>query len=549
MYSGNFEYINTFDTLVIFISHNSLGRDCHIHSNQYECHAVAIHTSAIYKSISCWSSYLPTSESCRCRNYLDPCYLIATMSDTLITNVDVLTVAQDGPIPAYIEDGAILIEDDTINTVDKQEEIDSGADRIIDGDGAVAMPGLINGHNHFEQSFMKGTVRLFDGTTAEWIQEFKIPLTDEMTAEDYYLSSLLTCIDLIRSGVTCSINHICQQDPEKLREFGVDESMRAVREAGVRSVVPIGLAGKNEPNHFIVSDGTYAKFLKTVREKWHGSADGRIRVWPGPTGFYSATESMWQTAKSIANDPDTGIHTHLATFEEGDVERAKEYDLLGPNFVGAHCVWLSDSDVADLGDSESKAVHNPTYKLGYSVDSEVQEFGDGIAPITDLCRDGCTVGLGQDGCMGDTQDMFKEMRTLALTQHYRYRDKQLFPPSKLIEMATLDCAETMLWDDEIGSLEPGKKADITLVELSESKFTPTQNLPSNLVYQSTAENVSTVLIDGTVVMEDREITTVDADAMLDRAQRAATALFERAGLDHLATKGFRPWVSSYRFDA
>lgn len=470
------------------------------------------------------------------------------MSHTLLKNVDVLTVAKEGPVPTYIEDGAVLIEDDTIATVCKQEEIDVTADQIIDGNGAVAMPGLINGHNHFEQSFMKGTVRLFDGTTAEWIQEFKIPLTDEMTAEDYYLSSLLTCIDLIRSGVTCSINHICQQDPQKLRNFGVDESMRAVRKAGIRSVVPIGLAGKNEPDHFIVSNETYAEFLETVRNKWHNSANGRIRVWPGPTGFYSATEAMWQTAKSVANDPDTGIHTHLATFEEGDVKRAKKHDLLGPDFVGAHCVWLSDSDVADLGASESKAVHNPTYKLGYSVDSDVREFGDGIAPITDLCKHGCTVGLGQDGCMGDTQDMFKEMRTLALTQHYRYRDKQLFPPSKLIEMATLDCADTLLWGDEIGSLEPGKKADITLVDLSESKFTPIQNLPSNLVYQATGENVSTVIINGNVVMEDRELTTIDEDAILDRAQRAASTLFERADLDYLEDKGFHPWASSHSFE-
>ncbi|MEY7850917.1 amidohydrolase family protein [Natrarchaeobius sp. A-rgal3] len=468
------------------------------------------------------------------------------MSDLLIDNVRVITMAQDETCPNYIEDGAILIEGDSIVTVADRASVTGDVDRVVDGDRNLALPGMLNGHNHFEQSFMKASVRLYEGTTAEWIQNYKIPLTNEMTREDYYLSHMLTCIDLIRSGVTCSVNHVCQQHPDKLREFGLEEGMRAIRKAGIRSVVPIGLAGKNEPDDFVVPADVYESFLRDTMEKWHESADGRIRVWPGPTGFYSATEPMWETAKAISEEWETGIHTHIATFEDGDIQRATERDLLGPNFVGAHCVWLSERDVVEMADGEMKVVHNPTYKLGYSVDSTVEEFGDGIAPIADMADHGCTVGLGQDGCMGDTQDMFKEMRALGLTQQYRYRDKALFPPTKLLEMATIDCAKTMLWDDEIGSLEPGKKADVVLLDLSESKFTPLQNLPANVVYQANAENVSTVFIDGQVVLDDRTVTTVDEGKLLGRAQDAAEALFERAGLDDLVDKGFDPWNSSCR---
>lgn len=469
------------------------------------------------------------------------------MAQLLIENVRIMTMAQNEDVPHYIDDGAILVDDDRITAVDGVASIRANPDRVIDGGGQLALPGLLNGHNHFEQSFMKGIVRVFEGTTAEWIQRFKIPFTREMTREDYYLSSLLTCIDLIRSGVTCSVNHICQQDPSRLKKFGIVEAMRAIDESGIRCVVPIGLAGKNEPNRYIVSGEFYASFLDGVMERWHRSADGRIRVWPGPTGFYSATGPMWDVAKSRADERGVGIHTHLATFERGDIKRAIANDVLGPNFVAAHCVWLSENDVAELADHNVKVVHNPTYKLGYSVDSEVRKFGDGIAPVTELADNGCTVGLGQDGCMGDTQDMFKELRTLAFTQHYRYRDKSLFPPTKLLEMVTIDCAETMLWADEIGSIEPGKRADIVLVDLSESKFTPVQNLAANVVYQANAENVTTTIVNGDIVMENRTMTTVDEESILERAQRAAIELFDRAGLGDFREKGMRPWESTHRF--
>jgi len=452
-----------------------------------------------------------------------------------------------GDTPNIIEDGAILIDGNQIVAVGDDEKISSAADNIIDGDGQLALPGLCNAHNHFEQSFMKAIVRVFEGTTSEWIQQFKIPLTDAMNREDYYLSSMLTCIDLLKSGVTCSVNHICQQDPKKLRDFGVAESMRAIEESGVRSVVPVGLAGKNEPEHYIVDADEYDSFLKETIERWHKEAGGRIRVWPGPTGFYSSTGPMWDIATTVAEEHDVGIHTHFATFAEGDVERAKDHGVLGPRFVGAHCVWLSESDVEDLAVHDAKIAHNPTYKLGYSVDSEVEKFGDGISPVADMADHGCTIGLGQDGCMGDTQDLFKEMRMLAFTQQYRYRDKGLFPPSKLLEMATIDCAETMRWEDEIGSIEPGKKADIALLDLSESKFTPLQNIPANVVYQASPENVTTVLVDGEVVMKDRTLNTVDEDMILEQAQQAATDLFDRADLGDLFKKGTDPWESSHTF--
>ncbi|MFP4484994.1 MAG: amidohydrolase family protein [Spirochaetaceae bacterium] len=173
------------------------------------------------------------------------------MSSTIIRNVRILTVSRSPATRSYYPRGEIRIDGNTVTEVG--ETVRPEADRIMDGEGMPAMPGLINGHNHFEQSFMNGTVRLYTGTTAEWIRDFKIPMTGLMERSDYYLSAMLTCIHMIRSGVTTSISHICQQSAEKLADYGVAETVRAVTESGVRSVVPIGLAGKNEPEEFIVS--------------------------------------------------------------------------------------------------------------------------------------------------------------------------------------------------------------------------------------------------------------------------------------------------------
>ena len=466
------------------------------------------------------------------------------MSSIKITNARIISIAQDGTTAPYYHSGTVRIENDRIVAVGS----DSGApaDQEIDGTGYLVMPGLINGHNHFEQTFMAGIVRMYEGTTADWIQNFKIPMTLMMDSEDYYLSSMLAATQMIRSGVTCSVNHICQQSADSLQEFGISESFRAVGESGIRCLAPVGLAGKNEPDEFIVT----ADRFETLLGRWHQAGNGafgdRLRVWAGPTGFYSSTDPMWDVARRFADASGGGIHTHLATFARGDVEQAERLRVLGPDFVGAHAVWLDDRDVSRLARWDARVVHNPTYKLGFSLDSEVHAFGDGIAPVGELAHAGCLVGLGQDGCMGDTQDIFKEMRMLAYTQHYRHRDRQLFPPTRLLEMATIDNAKVMKWDKEIGSLEPGKKADLILLDLSDPKFVPLLNVPANIVYQASGSDVDTVIIDGQIVMRHRQITLFDEAAILSRAQSAAASLVDRAGLGSLRTRAFQPWRGDQR---
>jgi len=471
------------------------------------------------------------------------------MNSLLIKNARILTMSTDKKTKKYYPRGKILVEGNEIVKVDDDSEIKGHADLELDASGKVVLPGLINGHNHHEQSYMRPITQVNPGSTYQWLHGIKMPITKEMRKEDYYLSNLLTCVELIKGGVTCSLNSFCTQDPAKLETYAVEESIKATRDTGMRSLVPVGVADKFEFEEFLVTPQRGKNIMEGAIKKWNHAFGDRVRIWPGPAGVFSASEELWAIAKDLAAKYNTGIHTHIASAARGEVDEAQRYGLLSERLVGGHCVWLDDRDVKIMADSGMKVVHNPWYKLGYSVDGQVEKFGDGIAPITDMVRQGMTVGLGTDGCMGATQDMFREARVLAYTQHYRYRDKALFPPTKLLEMITLDCAKTMLWNDQLGSIEPGKKADLVLVDLAKIKFVPMQNIPANLVYQASAEDVETVIIDGTIVMKDRNLETVNEKEVIEKAQKSAEELFKRAGLADAALNGFEPWAAGYKLPA
>ena len=449
----------------------------------------------------------------------------------LIKNAKIITMNKEKEI---IDKGKILIKDDKIEDLGKDIDIENfKADKEINAKGNIVMPGLINGHNHFEQSFMLGLTRLYPGNTGQWIKNFKIPLTQQMNKRDYYLSNILTSIQLIRNGVTTSMNSVCQQSPDKIMEFGIEEAIRAVEETGIRSIIAVGPADRFEPEEFLVDAERAADIVKTSIEQWNHDIEDRVRIWAGPAGIFSASKKLWSAIKKIVDRYDVGIHTHIASFETGDIVKADEYGFLGPNVTGAHCVWLNSEEIKIMKEKKVKAIHNPIYKLSYAIDSEVNKFGDGIAPINDMIDNNITVGLGQDGCMGDTQNLFKEMRCLAFTQQYKMLDKNLFKPYQLLEMVTINNAKAMLWEEEIGSLEKGKKADLIIVKLESPDNYPKTDILANLVYQGNGRDVQTVIINGNIVMENKKIKNVNTEMILKKANIAANELVARTNIKSL----------------
>jgi len=464
------------------------------------------------------------------------------MADILVKNGILLTLDDKR---RCFDKGALVIEGNKIVAVGKTSEVEKKhrAEKVIDAKNMVVMPGLINGHNHYEQSFFKGLTRLFTGDTFEWIRDFKIALAKNMTAEDYYLSNLLACVEMIRFGTTCAVNFVCEQDPSKLRRFGIDNAVRAIVDSGMRTTLVIGVADADgiEPPQFLLPAKKGSNMAEQTLRRWHGKADGRIHVWASPSSIESATPELWSSMKNLADKYGTGIHTHMSG--GGDAERAYELGLLAPNLTAVHCPVLNKREIGLFGKTGVKVVHNPTYVIPYSVSWPVRKFGEGLAPVSDLLKAGVTVGLGTDGCLGDTQDLFREMRNMAFCQHYKMRDKTLMPPTKLLEMATIDCAKTMLWDGEIGSLEVGKKADVTLVEIRKPHTTPWTNTPASLVYLASGYDIVTVVINGKLVMEDRKIKTVNEVGLVSKAQEAAMKLITRSGFRPILDRGFKPWCS------
>ena len=467
------------------------------------------------------------------------------MSSILIRNGCIFTMDERR---RYLPHGAVLVEGSRIVDVGETDRIrkEHSADIVIDASNKIVMPGLINGHDHYEQTFMKGLLRTYTERTPQWVKEFKIPLTKEMRAEDYYYSNMIACLEMIRSGITCGVNSICQQDPKKVRAFGLDKSVQAVEESGVRTLIPVSAADRFEPSEFLLSPDEAVDLVDWAITRWNGKAEDRIRVCTSVAGVFSTTPNLWRAMKNLAEERGVILHTHVASATTGEVEEAYVNNNLGPMITGAHCVWLSERDIEIIAKTGMKAVHCPTYKLSYSIDSKVDKFGDAIAPIADMLRKGITVGLGTDGCMGDTHDMFREMRNLAFTQQYKMQDKTLFPPTKLLEMTTVDCARTLSWQDQIGSLEPGKRADIVIIDPNHPNMIPWTNPAACLVYLASGSDVETVIIDGKIVMENRMIQTVKEKEVFQRAQSAAEDLIKRAGLEHLMSRGLDPWCSNYK---
>ena len=464
----------------------------------------------------------------------------------LIKNALIITMDKNRRV---LEKGCILIENDQIKAIGETLDIEGvNIDVEMDAYGKVILPGIINGHNHHDQSFMKGITRMFqaDGTL-DWIKKFKNTINREMNKEDYYLSNMLTATEMIRNGVTCSVNNISQQNPNKLTEYVVEMAVQAVRTSGVRSLIAVGVADDFEPQEFLLSPERALDIIESSIQEWNNALNGCVKVWAAPNLIFSASAGLWKSIKQLVDRHNVGIHTHLGTFRYGDFELAEEYGFLGPNVTAAHCTYLNPKEIDIIVERGVKVVHNPVCKFSnINKDAISDEFGSGLAPIAVLHEKGVIVGLGVDAAPGDTQDMFKEMREFAFVQRYKMRDNSLYPPSKLLELISIDCAQTMLWDEQVGSLEEGKKADLIIINMDSVNFYPKLNLLANLVYLGSGYNVETVIINGEIVMENRQIKTFDEKGILDEAQKAAESLIDRAGLSELKRKGYKPWCSSYK---
>lgn len=382
------------------------------------------------------------------------------------------------------------------------------ADITIDGRGKALLPGFVNTHTHAAMTLLRGYADEME--LHEWLTEKIWPAEAKLTPEIVYWGTKLACVEMIKSGTTC-FNDMY---------FFTEQAARAVDEMGIRGVLSEGFVD------LFQGDRAEEELRKTrgVLDRIGSMKNSRIVPAVGPHAIYTVSKSSLRALAVLAEERSCLLHIHVSE-TKAEVERAtKEHGmspvayldalgLLGPGVVAAHSVWLDQAEVETFASREVSVAHCPISNMKLAVGRAM--------PLAAMRRAGVTVSLGTDGAASNNSlDMFQTMKAAALLHKFAGGMATVAPANEVFDMATRDGARALRLD--AGCIEVGKLADLILVDLQRPEMTPAHNLLSNLVYAATKDCVDTVICDGRVVMEGRQV--VGEAEILARAREAGATL-------------------------
>ncbi len=464
------------------------------------------------------------------------------MIDLLVTGGHVLTM---DPLRRIFAPGAVAIADGRIVEVGPSEALAARyqAERTMDAAGMAVMPGLIDTHGHAGHGLTKTIGER--SNDRGWLD-----LMDDIyflsTTPDFWLAEgRLGALERLKFGTTCGISIVGSQ-PRCDDPVYAGKSAEGYRDVGVRGIVCVGPARAPWPRvmatwengkrveHEVSLEQAFRTTEQVIQE-WNGAANGRIRVYVMAAVLVPSSEpgrpvaaddvqpidrAQAEGVRRLANTYQTGIHFHCY----GDmIRRAYQarLDVLGPDVSLAHCTGIGEQDIEILRETGTSVCHGPT----------TRSYVRARCPVPELIEAGVTVGLATDGTAPDRSfDLFAQFKMAMMLQRVHFQDPSYMPPGKVLEMATVDAAKALNLQDEIGSLESGKRADLILVNLRQPHLTPTFMVPQRLAYEATGHDVHTVIVDGQVLMEDRRVLTIDERQVLRDAEREAELMVQRAGL-------------------
>ena len=406
--------------------------------------------------------------------------------------------------PAFT--GDILIENDTIKSIGFINQRDTEGAQVIDGRRTLAMPGLINTHTHAAMTLLRSYAD--DMELMPWLNDKIWPAEAKFVNEYIYWGSALAAVEMIQSGTTTFADMY----------DSMHEVAKVVDESGLRANLARGCV--------VFSDPELKNIQKNVRlyENFHNQSDGRIKVWFAPHAPYTCPPDYLEKIVEAAKSCNTGIHVHLAETLDEQRQIAEGYGKTPTEYlndlgvfelptIAAHSVYLNDSDIAILKEHNVGIAHNPSSNL---------KLASGIANIPKYLQAGLNVGIGTDGCSSNnTLNMFKEMTICSFVQKVNAMDPTVLPAEEILQLATIGGARALRWDDEIGTLEVGKKADLILVDLDKPHFAPWNNSVSDLVYSAQGSDVKTTIVNGKILMKDYEVLTMDVERIMAEANRIA----------------------------
>lgn len=463
------------------------------------------------------------------------------MTSILVSGGIIVTLDRNRRV---IKDGAVLIQDDRIEYVGEAGTLrrPPGVEFDIDASGMIVLPGLIDTHIHLAQALIRGCAD--DTSLIDWLRKYVWPLQGNFDTDDGKASAELCMLEMIKSGTTTFLESLLHS------RYGFDGIAQSLQSAGMRGILSktvMGLPGYgNEASimhpGMIEDPQTCLREVDSYFKRWNDQANGRIKVWYGARSLGGCTPELYKQIAEGANRLATGVTMHLSEvrddvqytqkqFGKMPAEFMDEVGLVGPNIVFAHGVWLTEKEWQILANKRASVAHCPSSNM---------KLASGIAKLPEMMKNGVNVALGCDGGPSNNcYDMIREMKTASLLQKVRLLDPLVMNAETVLETATLNGAKALGLERDIGSIEVGKKADLILVSLRQPHLVPTLNPVSDLVYAAEGPDVRTVIIDGKIIMEDRVVKTLEEERIIQEADRRATNLLKRAGLD-VVTK----WTAS-----
>ena len=434
-----------------------------------------------------------------------------------------------------IRDGAVVIEGSRIVQVGKSADLaDVAAERVIDAEGMVLAPGLVNGHMHV--SYAHATRGIFPDSLGNDYLPNVFRLQGEMTAEDEYLTSLLGITELLKYGTTTFI------DPGSTKFL--DAGLRAYEQSGCRIMVGAHVTDQPNPVNLPVYDTSEAIAIveRTIRD-YDGALEGRVRAWAMPFAPSAATPRLLQESKRLADENQVSLTLHFnnsARYVESCLRdtgmRPSQYleslGVLGENVVMSHCIGLDMSEVETLARTGTKVVAVPTaaVKSGYGMTADSSSVPPG-GLLPEMLEAGITAGIGTDaGNNSNLIETNRAMYLIAVLYKDARRSTTAITAETALELATVSGARALGLGDEIGSIEPGKKADLALYDTRRAEWATLFNPVNSLVYNADGRSVHTVVVDGRVVVENHTPLFVDEQALIAEVQAVGESMLERTGL-------------------
>lgn len=471
--------------------------------------------------------------------------------DILIAGGTLITMDEERRV---IENGALAIAGNRIVDVGRTQELQTKfqVKRTIDAKNMVVMPGLIDGHGHAGHTLVK-TMGM--GRTGEWWRACEIIYAEGSDEDFWRADALLAALERLKFGVTCGVTYfgggdsVMRTDDPRYGEL----HLNAVQKVGIRELLAVGPRRPPFPRKYSHWEGDVRRDVmisfeqqlatcETLIQRWHGKANGKIKLCVMfPTHHAENTvltkvelEDLLHRAKATrALSKKYGLLFTQDGHTRGTIKFAhEELGILGPDTFLSHCTELTAEEIQICKKTGTRVVHNPSAVTSIR----------GRCPVPELLDAEVLVMLGSDATGPDrSYDMFRHMFQCMRYHRFYYRDPSVLPAGKVLEMVTIDAAHALGLEKELGSLEPGKKADVILIDMFKPHLVPANMPVHRVAYFANGNDVDTVIVDGEVLMENRRVKTANEAEVLILAEKAIADALRRTNLHHLLAIPERFW--------